>query len=43
MVEIDTTSISSKGQIVIPVGMRKDIKEGKFSFGQSANFEEINV
>lgn len=28
MVEIDTTTISSKGQIVIPVNMRKDIKEG---------------
>ena len=28
MVEIDTTTISSKGQIVIPANMRKDIKEG---------------
>ena len=28
MVEIDTATISSKGQIVIPVGMRKDLKEG---------------
>jgi bifunctional DNA-binding transcriptional regulator/antitoxin component of YhaV-PrlF toxin-antitoxin module len=28
MVEIDTTIISSKGQIVIPINMRKDIKEG---------------
>ncbi|MEK6914306.1 MAG: AbrB/MazE/SpoVT family DNA-binding domain-containing protein [Nanoarchaeota archaeon] len=28
MVEIETTIISSKGQIVIPVNMRKDIKEG---------------
>ena len=25
MVEIDTATISSKGQIVIPVNMRKDI------------------
>lgn len=28
MVEIDTATISSKGQIVIPSNMRKDIKEG---------------
>jgi len=28
MVEIDTTKISSKGQIVIPSSMRKDFKEG---------------
>ena len=28
MVEIDTATVSSKGQIVIPVSMRKDIKEG---------------
>ena len=28
MVEIDTTKISSKGQIVIPSHMRKDLKEG---------------
>ncbi len=28
MVEIDTATISSKGQIVIPVHMRKDLKEG---------------
>ena len=28
MVEIETTVISSKGQIVIPANMRKDIKEG---------------
>ena len=28
MVEIDTATISSKGQIVIPVSMRKGIKEG---------------
>ncbi len=28
MVEIDTTTISSKGQIVIPANMRKDIKDG---------------
>ena len=28
MVEIDTATISSKGQIVIPANMRKDIKEG---------------
>ena len=28
MVEIDTATISSKGQIVIPASMRKDIKEG---------------
>ena len=28
MVEIETTTISSKGQIVIPSHMRKDIKEG---------------
>ncbi len=28
MVEIETATISSKGQIVIPVSMRKDLKEG---------------
>lgn len=28
MVDIATTTISSKGQIVIPSHMRKDIKEG---------------
>jgi len=28
MVNIDVTRISSKGQIVIPSSMRKDIKEG---------------
>lgn len=28
MVEIDTATISSKGQIVIPASMRKGIKEG---------------
>ena len=28
MVEIETAIISSKGQIVIPVSMRKDIREG---------------
>ena len=28
MVEIDTTTISSKGQIVIPSSMRSDLKEG---------------
>ena len=28
MVEIETATISSKGQIVIPVNMRKGIKEG---------------
>ena len=28
MVEIETAIISSKGQIVIPINMRKDIKEG---------------
>ncbi len=28
MIEIDTTTISSKGQIVIPSNMRKGIKEG---------------
>ena len=28
MVEIDMATISSKGQIVIPSSMRKDIKEG---------------
>ena len=28
MVEIETATISSKGQIVIPATMRKDIKEG---------------
>ncbi len=28
MVEIDTTTISSKGQIVIPASMRKNLKEG---------------
>jgi AbrB family looped-hinge helix DNA binding protein len=28
MVQIDTATISSKGQIVIPVGMRNDFKEG---------------
>jgi len=29
MVEIDITRMSSKGQVVIPVEMRKDIKEGE--------------
>lgn len=28
MVEIDTTKVSSKGQIVIPSNMRGDFKEG---------------
>ncbi len=28
MVEIETATVSSKGQIVIPASMRKDIKEG---------------
>lgn len=28
MVEIETATISSKGQLVIPMSMRKDIKEG---------------
>jgi len=28
MVEIETATISSKGQIVIPVSMRNDVKEG---------------
>ena len=28
MVEIDTTKVSSKGQIVIPNNMREDFKEG---------------
>ena len=28
MVEIDTTKVSSKGQIVIPSNMREDFKEG---------------
>ncbi len=28
MVQIDTTKISSKGQIVIPTSMRNDFKEG---------------
>jgi len=28
MVEIDTATISSKGQIVIPANMRKNIREG---------------
>ena len=28
MVQIDTTKISSKGQIVIPINMRTDLKEG---------------
>ena len=28
MVEIDTTKMSSKGQVVIPADFRKDIKEG---------------
>lgn len=28
MVEIETATISSKGQIVIPVSMRTDLKEG---------------
>ena len=26
--QIDTTKMSSRGQVVIPLGMRKDIKEG---------------
>ncbi len=29
MVEIETATISSKGQIVIPANMRKGIKEGE--------------
>ena len=29
MVEIETATMSSKGQIVIPSSMRKDIKEGE--------------
>ncbi len=29
MVQIDVTRISSKGQIVIPADMRKDLKEGE--------------
>lgn len=29
MVEIETTTISSKGQIVIPLSMRKGLKEGE--------------
>jgi AbrB family looped-hinge helix DNA binding protein len=28
MVQIDTTKVSSKGQIVIPTSMRSDFKEG---------------
>ena len=28
MVEIETATMSSKGQIVIPASMRKDVKEG---------------
>ncbi len=28
MVEVNITRMSSKGQIVIPVSMRKDLKEG---------------
>lgn len=28
MVEIETATISSKGQIVIPANMRKDLREG---------------
>ena len=28
MVEIETTKMSSKGQVVIPVGFRKGIEEG---------------
>ncbi len=28
MVEIDTATMSSKGQIVIPISMRADLKEG---------------
>lgn len=27
--DIDTTTMSSKGQIVIPTGMRKDFQEGE--------------
>ncbi|MBS3086915.1 AbrB/MazE/SpoVT family DNA-binding domain-containing protein [Candidatus Pacearchaeota archaeon] len=27
--QIDTTKMSSRGQVVIPVDMRKDIKEGE--------------
>jgi len=29
MVEIEITRLSSKGQIVIPIGMRKGFKEGE--------------
>ena len=29
MVEIDITRLSSKGQIVLPLGMRKGFKEGE--------------
>jgi AbrB family looped-hinge helix DNA binding protein len=29
MVQIDTTKMSSRGQVVIPIDMRKDIKEGE--------------
>ena len=28
-IKIDTTKMSSRGQVVIPVDMRKDIKEGE--------------
>lgn len=38
MVEMDITRMSSKGQIVIPLDMRKDIKEGeKLVIVKSAN------
>ena len=28
MIQIDTTKLSSRGQVVIPLEMRKDLKEG---------------
>jgi len=38
MVEMDITRMSSKGQVVIPLDMRKDIKEGeKLVIMKSAN------
>ena len=41
MVEIDTATMSSKGQIVIPASMRKDIKEGEEQDESTKVYEPI--